>query len=689
MEVIPAIIQEPDRERMRESQRFDACSDDWTFSMVSVTRLKWLVNRLSSMEPTEVASRLFDVGRHGVVYATRCRLSQRARRQPLDTDENITMPHVDWHMWRISPEAQLSGMAQADRWLQQRVQLFGLKDAPLGHAIDWHRDYSSGMRGPLKYSGMIDHRDVAAVGDVKYIWELNRLHHLVSLALAYVWTEKTAYWDTIEQHSRSWVEQNPFMVGLNWKSPLEAGIRLISWALVAWLTMDDARSRDFFRHDLRETIYAHQYFIRTFYAKHSSANNHLIGEMAGLYIGAVCWPWFRESAAWQAWARDKLIQAITEQVGEDGVGKELATEYQLFVAEFFLLSGALGHAIGDPFPSSYWQRLQDMAAFFEAVSDREGNLPLFGDGDSGQVISEYAPVRQRTQSLLTILRPNAERPAERALADIRAHLLLWGQAPQTFVVQPAPQPPAWAFPQGGYYALGADRGSDRELVVVFDAGALGLPPLYAHGHADALSFWLSYRGQVFLVDPGTFTYYADEAWRGYFRSTAAHNTIRIDGEDQAVTGGRFLWRQVANCYVQRHESQATYVEVEGVHDGYQRLADPVVHRRAVRVCQPTSQVHLIDQLECREAHEVELFFHFHHQCDVRQMGATHFEAARGGTRLAIRLAASLQCQLYYGSEAPMAGWTSDRFGVKTPAFTLCARAHITGTTALTTTITAL
>jgi uncharacterized heparinase superfamily protein len=227
------------------------------------------------------------------------------------------------------------------------------------------------------------------------------------------------------------------------------------------------------------------------------------------------------------------------------------------------------------------------------------------------------------------------------------------------------------------------------MVVVVDVGALGLPPLYAHGHADALSFWLSYRGQVFLVDPGTYAYYADEAWRSYFRSTAAHNTIRVDREDQSVAGGRFLWRQVAKCYVQGHESKASYMEVEGRHEGYRRLADPVVHRRAVRVCRTTSHVRILDGLECRDAHEVELFFHFHDQCDVRQIDATNFEARRGETGLAIHLASSLECQLYRGSEAPIAGWTSDRFGMKTPAFTLRAHAYITGTTEFTTTIRAL
>ena len=656
--------------------------------MVPATRLQWMMNRLRSMEPKEVASRMFDVGRHGVMYATRRRLPQRARRQPRGRDRAPVMPRAAWRAWRICPEAQLRCLAQADQWLQQRICLFGSEIATTGQAIDWHRDYAGALRGPQTYSGMIDHRDAAVVGDVKNIWELNRLHHLTSLALAYVWTDKAAYWETIEQHSRSWVEQNPFMIGLNWKSPLEAGIRLISWALVAWLTADEARSGDLFRRDLRDTIYAHQYFIRTFYAKHSSANNHLIGEMAGLYIGAVCWPWFRESAQWRAFAREQLIEALYDQVSADGVGKELATEYQLFILEFFVLAGALGQAVGEPFPPLYWQRLQDMAAFLEAVSDRHGHLPLFGDGDSGQVISEYASPPQRAQSLRGLLRPAAETQAKPAFSDLRARLLLWGEAPEALPVEPAPQPAAWAYPQGGYYALGANRGEADEMLVVLDAGALGMAPLYAHGHADALSFWLSYRGQVFLVDPGSYSYYGDDAWRAYFRSTAAHNTIRVDGEDQSIAGGRFLWRQVADCQVSHSDSQGTYIVVEGEHDGYRRLADPVAHRRALCVRRPTSSVRIVDRLTCRGAHEVELFFHFHDECEVRQLEATRFEAARGEARLTLQLAASLECELYRGSETPMAGWNSERFGVKTPAHTIRARATIRGETELITMITA-
>ena len=146
---------------------------------------------------------------------------------------------------------------------------------------------------------------------MKYIWELNRLHQLVLLALAARWTGCEAYRDAIDAQTRSWQEQNPFMYGLNWKSPLEAGIRLISWA-VAMVVMPLLR-QTIGENILVDSVYQHQYFIRAFYSKHSSANNHLIGEMAGLYMGTIFWPGCRESASWHSFARRMLQQALASR----------------------------------------------------------------------------------------------------------------------------------------------------------------------------------------------------------------------------------------------------------------------------------------------------------------------------------------------------------------------------------------
>jgi hypothetical protein len=582
-------------------------------------------------------------------------------------------------------------VAEACQWLNHRASFFNLCDVSLGDPINWHCDYSSGMVSPLEYSGFMNHRDATEIGDVKYIWELNRLQYLVLLALASVWTRHEAYKEEIEQQVRSWCTQNPFMQGINWKSPLEASLRLISWAFVSFLLRESKHAGSFFHSTLRETIYQHQYFVRRFFSKHSSANNHLIGEMAGLYIASVFWPWYRESHAWRAFAKQLLVQEITRQVESDGVGKERATEYQLFILEFFLLAGSLGHAINDSFPGEYWEKLRSMMRFLTTISDREGNVPMFGDGDSGQVVGPRKPTRERACTLVGLGQYSGALVAGEAVTDVRSLLLLWGQPPKEIplALDSEPDQNLQMFPQGGYYVLATDRSRDNEIIVVFDAGPLGFPPLCAHGHADALSFWLSYGGREFLIDPGTFCYYANDVWRAYFRGTAAHNTIRVDGVDQSVAGGRFLWRYAAHCRVERVEDNEEFVALEGYHDGYRRLTDPVIHYRSMRLQKKSRTLVITDRLACHSRHTVELFFHFSETCQVQQAGPAFFEVLNGNKRLGVRLDLRLKAELYRGSENPISGWISRTFGVKEPTFTLVGRTDVTGSTQFLTEILAI
>jgi hypothetical protein len=656
--------------------------------MALAQNTQWLIGRLQTMGPMEIFSRLGEMSRHAALRASLEAVERRAHRQHKGLDHLLVAPERDGCLAGIHQGMRHRVVALAMQWLHHRASFFALHEAPLGDSIDWHRDYSSGVRSPLRYSATINQRDVAVVGNLKYVWELNRLQHLVLLALAAVWTGHGAYQEGIARQLLSWRAQNPFMRGVNWKSPLEAGIRLIAWASLAFLTRGIQPLEDLFSQCLKGTIYQHQYFIRKFYSKHSSANNHLVGEMAGLYVGSVFWPWYRESSAWRSFARQKLIEEINRQVEPDGVGQERATEYQLFILEFFLLAGALGQAIGDPFPQGYWERLARMLTFLTAITDRQGNLPLFGDGDSGQVVwlPETTPERARALSRLGQLRAGSA--ADR---DLRTALLLWGQPSETIPLQPVPTPPKslQAFAQGGYYVLATDRGGDDEMMVVFDTGPLGLGPLYAHGHADALSFWLSYGGHEFLIDPGTFCYHAKAQWRAYFRGTAAHNTVCVDGEDQSVAGGPFLWRHVAHSRVEHFEDDEAFVAVEGVHDGYRRLADPVVHRRGMRLHKRSRTLVISDRLECHGRHDVEVLFHFSEKSHVRSTGPNSFQISNGIKRLNLRLDSRLRSTLYRGSENPPYGWVSRTFDVKEPTFTLVARAHVTGSTQFLTEIAAL
>jgi uncharacterized heparinase superfamily protein len=655
--------------------------------MVSQTKGEWLKNRVQSMGPAEMISRVADVGRHLALCAYRKNVQKGADSRLTAFSASDQFPDISKQLNQVPPRSRDAVIAAANGSLQHRANFFSLVDMPLGERIDWHRDYSSDTVGPMTYSGFINTRDSSASGNIRYIWELNRLQHLIPLALAWRWTGNADYWRVIENQIVSWDRSNPFMTGVNWKSPLEAGIRLMTWAYVALVMAGLRQSRDLYDKVLQRQIYQHQYFIRKFYSKHSSANNHLVGEMAGLYIGSVVWPWYKESTSWRTFSKQKLIQEIDRQIEPDGVAKERATEYQLFDLELFLAAAALGQAIGDPFPHAYWDRISRMIAFLSAISSRAGDVPLFGDGDNAHVIPLPETSAQRLGALISL--GNFSEMAE--AQSLRSLLLLWGQAPTEIPLSRFGNSKRniQAFADGGYYVMASDRGSEEEILIVFDSGPMGLPPLNAHGHADALSFCLTYGGREFLIDPGTYCYQGMTEWRGYFRGTGAHNTVRVDGEDQSITGGPFLWRQTANARLENVVETAEVLEVRGSHDGYLRLQDPVIHTRSLQFSKKSRELLISDHLDCRESHHIELLFHFSERCRLEQTGPKSFEASNGGKRLALRIDSQLRTELYRGSENPIFGWVSRRFGVKEPAFTLVARADIAGPAQFLTEISAL
>jgi len=626
------------------------------------------------MGPNELASRIYEAGLHAMLIMRARSFQARAASLP---SQSYRVPAINGHLKNVDWETRDRVLSVAVPWLNHRAKLFNHEEVRLGKAIDWHRDYSTGVTAPLSYSALINHRDQSVVGNVKFIWELNRLQHLVPLILSLRWTEREAYRREVERQIASWCHENPFMRGPNWKSPLEAALRLITWGVITFIAEGSLISQPEMEPEVLRAIYLQQYFIRKFHSRHSSANNHLIGEMAGLYVACTLWPVRPESVEWRRFARTKLIEEILRQTEPDGVHRERAIEYQLFVCEFYLLAGSLGHATGDPFPPEFWERLSRMIGFLESVRDRSGNFPIVGDNDNGQVINLGDRPQKRLGSLVGLLHP---RPENWKHADLRQTLLLWGQNPQDLPLAALEADDAAglrAFPDGGYYVLAADRGTEDEMVVLFDAGSFGLDPLYAHAHADALSFWLSYGGRQFLIDPGTYSYDWSE-WRRYFRSTAAHNTVRIDRLDQAEQAGTFLWRKPVNAYLNSLEDVEGCAEIEGWHDGYRRLADPLTHYRRLRLFKKSRTLAIVDRLECHAQHDVEVLFHFSPRCRVAQVKSHCFLVTNGEKALLVQLDSRLQVRLEQGANSPIFGWYSSTFGFKRPAVTLVGKTTISG-----------
>jgi hypothetical protein len=432
------------------------------------------------------------------------------------------------------------------------------------------------------------------------------------------------------------------------------------------------------------SIYQHCHFIAGHCSRHSSANNHLLGELTGLFIAATTWPFWPESKSWRATAQRELQQQALVQNGSDGVNREQAVWYHHEVADMLLIAGLVARANGIELASEYWRCLEAMLDYVASIMDVGGNVPSFGDADDAIVARlDPAPDVHVYRSLLAagaVVFERDDLTAKAGTFDDKSRWLLGDRAAERFAsLQSSAQRslPRREFPVAGYYVLGHQLDTPREVRIVADAGRLGYLSIAAHGHADALSFTLSVAGEELLIDPGTFAYHTQKQWRDYFRGTSAHNTVRIDGQDQSVGAGNFLWLAHAPVRVLEFVSTPQFDRLVAEHDGYRRLGDPVTHRRELLLDHASMAVTVIDEIFCRGAHAIEMFWHFAEECEVRLDG-TGATAVRDSASLEIELPQDTRCELIRGREDAPLGWVSRRFDQRSSTSTLLVRAATLG-----------
>jgi hypothetical protein len=221
-----------------------------------------------------------------------------------------------------------------------------------------------------------------------------------------------------------------------------------------------------------------------------------------------------------------------------------------------------------------------------------------------------------------------------------------------------------------------------------DGGPHGFLSIAAHAHADALSLEVRHDGIDILADPGTYCYHGEPEWRLYFRSTKAHNTVRVDDRDQSASAGPFLWRRHAATTVLRDETGVDGDQMwEAVHDGYQRLSlGSVRHQRAVRLMADHTVV-VSDLLTSRGNCPVELLFHLGPLVTAVVDGAeAHltWPGSAGPLHATLSLPGELTWAAYRGETDPPLGWYSPRFGRRVPSTTLVGSGKVQGTQLLVT-----
>jgi hypothetical protein len=471
-----------------------------------------------------------------------------------------------------------------------------------------------------------DIRGTETMTDVRAVWEPARLQHI---ALALVWCLKhngdicPSVQHLACKELVKWIRENPFLYGLHYKSAMECGLRIPVFFYGLKL-VDVFSDRD--RRVLYNAIYQHAWWVANRLSLYSSLGNHTICESVGLvFAGAV----FRKTDGGERWLKtgiDLLEQEVTHQIFDDGGPAEQSIKYHRFVLDLYWLAIEFLEKNGLHDCSRIRPRLIEGEKFLSVLQDHEGEYPAIGDSDDGWAVAPG----------VTPKRPGIEfEPGEITV-----------------------------FRYSGYSAI---RTSD-EAILTFDHGPLGMTPLFNHGHADALSVTLSKAGKQILVDPGTYRYDAEPEYRKYFKGTRAHNTVTIDGLDQAVQETGFIWSHPYTCKVLDVRTGGEDFFIQAVHNGYERLGAPVRHLRSILKFSERAYV-IKDTFSGKDTHAFELNFHSHPDSEIDPLDEW-WRIRHGKSQVFLSLFGDEGFTLVKGEENPIHGWYSPQYGIKVPASVL-------------------
>ena len=532
------------------------------------------------------------------------------------------------------PDEAAAIVREADEICHHRFRLLGFENLDYGSDIDWHLDRVHDKRAPLEPWFEIPFLDFNVVGDHKVTWELNRHQHLVTLAKAWRLTGNEKYVRELISQWRSWSKSNPYPLGINWGSTLEVAFRSLSWIWVDRL-LADASAYQEFRAELLPALAFHGRYVERYLSTYFSPNTHLLGEaMAMFFIGAL-YPQFPRAARWREEGWKILLHEAQRQVRPDGVYFEQSLYYHVYALDFFLHARQLAARNEMAVPEAFDKVVLRMLDVVEALA-QAGPAEGFGDDDGGRL---FNPRRNRAENMTDPLALGSaiyDRTFS-AAGWTEESIWLFGERAieKSAKAQKQNGLGALAFPDGGIYVLaGAEAAAaTNPQAMTIDAGPQGIGRC-GHGHADALSVRLTMNGGRWLVDSGSGVYIsADPAERNTFRGTAAHNTLRIDGFDQAIPDEPFSWKEIPTTRAENWLTGQTFTYFAGSHNGYERLSNPVTHRRCVLRLDGAkgNALWLVRDVALgRGEHDLELNWHFFSDLEVRESGDADFSATRSG-----------------------------------------------------------
>ena len=405
-----------------------------------------------------------------------------------------------------------------------------------------------------------------------------------------------------------WLKENPPATGNGWE-PYPLSLRVVNW--IAWtLAGNDPDPR------LLHSIAVQVRTLGSALEFHLLGNHLLANAKALIFAG--CFFSGPEADAWLQTGLDLLDAELDEQILADGGHFELSPMYHATILEDVLDLIQLGRlfpaALEARVPS--WKLLTArMLAWLADMTHPDGEIAFFNDAAFG-IARTHADLAEYSAALGIVQTGSTE-----ALRSLEA---------------------------SGYVRL-----TSGPFWVIFDAAEIGPSYQPGHGHADTLSLEASIDGQRFLTNSGTSSY-ADDAARHDERSTAAHGTVEIDGQDSSEVWASFRVGRRAHPFDLIAGTEAGLLSAAASHDGYRWLPGKPIHRRGVALS--NTVLSIVDKITGDGDHSILGRFPLHPSVKLisREPDGWCLELA-GGRMVRVRVVGASQLRMEEGHFSPTFG----------------------------------
>ena len=526
---------------------------------------------------------------------------------------------------------------------------------------DWTLEHVSGKRAPRMHWSRIAFLDPYVAGDCKFTWELNRHQYFVTLGQAYLLTGDDRYASCIADHLSSWMDENPPKIGINWTSSLELALRSISWIWALSLVRHSPRLTGPLYLRALKLLYLHGRHIEHNLSTFFSPNTHLTGEALGLLYIGTAFPAFELARHWRELGTRILTEQLERQLFPDGVYFEQSTYYHRYTTDFYL------HATLLTRNRAIEAKLDSLVDYLLYIARPNGTSPFVGDDDGGRLVMLAARPSNDFRDTLAIGAALLHRGDCAHVAGESVDELLWLCGPRGLemydgLTADTPTSTSRAFRDSGYFVMRESWNDAADWALIRcgpHASRCG-----AHAHADALAVELAIGGHTVFIDPGTYVYTASRAERDYFRSSAAHNTLTLDGRSSAEPAvSAFKWTSVPASRATAWVSREMFDLFVGEHDGFRRLASPAVHSRAIFFLKGEYWV-ICDRVRSQGPHHLALYWHWAPGIELLN------DSTDGCRAVALDADEADVCARWFARGGRIScerSWTSTAYGTRTPS----------------------